>query len=227
MPNLERMPADGTGAMFDRIAHRYDVLNRVMSLGVDRWWRRRTVKALDLSQAPRVLDVATGTGDLALAILRRRPAAEIVGVDPSAAMLDVARRKAGDRIDFRQGVGESLPFPDDSFDASCIAFGIRNCADRPRALREMARVTRAGGHIAVLELSEPKNPLVRLYVHGIVPRIGALLSRASAYDYLQTSIAGFPPPQEFCEVMTGAGIEDVRARRLTLGTCHLFVGRSA
>lgn len=226
MANLQHVPADGSGAMFDRIARRYDAVNRLMSLGIDRLWRRRTVAALQLDTTTRVLDVATGTGDLALAILRKRPAAEVTGVDPSSAMLEIARRKAGGAVAFHQGVAEALPFADDSFDASCIAFGIRNCTDRARALREMARVTRPGGRIAVLELSEPDSPLVRLYVHRIVPRIGALLSKASAYDYLQCSIAGFPPPDEFCELMARAGIADVRARRLTFGTCYVFSGRS-
>ena len=151
-------PLKGSGAMFDAIAHRYDLLNRVMSLGIDQRWRLRTVRALELKPGARVLDLATGTADVALAIARRHPDAHIVGVDPSERMLEVGRRKVTERgqeqtIELHVGDAQSLPFADASFDAVCIAFGIRNVPDRGRALREMARVTRVGGRVAVLELS--------------------------------------------------------------------------
>jgi len=238
----------GSGAMFDRIARRYDLLNRVLSLGLDRRWRRLTVAALELRSGRRVLDLATGTGDLALAMLRGCAGASVVGLDPSPAMLAIARDKAsrrGVRVETTEtatetgpeagglalGVGEAehLPFADRVFDAVAIAFGLRNVPNRERALREMARVTRPGGRIAVLELGEPRGPLLgrvaRLHIHVIVPRLGALLSGAREYRYLEKSIAAFPPPDEVARMMERSGIEPLEARPLTFGVCHLFVGR--
>lgn len=223
----------GSGAMFDNIAARYDLVNRVTSLGMDRGWRRRAVRALDLGERAHVLDVATGTGDVAIAIAEAHPDARVTGLDPSSGMLEVARQKLGalaDRIELVAGDAERLPFPDAAFDGVVIAFGIRNVPDRPRALAEMARVTRAGGRVVVLELSEPEPGLVgsvaRLHVHRIVPRLGAWLSRAPEYRYLEQSIAAFPPPAEFAELMTRAGLELDRVERLGFGACHLFVARS-
>jgi demethylmenaquinone methyltransferase / 2-methoxy-6-polyprenyl-1,4-benzoquinol methylase len=224
----------GSGAMFDAIAGRYDLLNRVMSLGVDRGWRRRTVEALALGgrEGVRVLDLATGTGDLALEVLSRHDAAEVVGLDPSREMMRVAERKAGEhgvaaRLRLVEGDAERLPFPDASFDAICMAFGIRNVPDRPRALREMARVARPGAKVAILELSEPRSGalagLARVHIRHVVPRLGALLSGASEYRYLQRSVAAFPPPEEFAQVMRGAGLEVCDVRPLTFGVCCLYV----
>jgi demethylmenaquinone methyltransferase/2-methoxy-6-polyprenyl-1,4-benzoquinol methylase len=239
----------GSGRMFDRIARRYDLLNRVLSLGLDQRWRRLTVDALELRPGQRVLDLATGTGDLALAMLRRCPGVAVVGLDPSAEMLARARDKgardegardegarvsaerSGDRLALGVGVAEDLPFADGSFDALAIAFGLRNVPDRERALREMARVTRPGGVVAILELGEPRGRIMgRLawfHVHVVVPRVGALLSGAREYRYLERSIAAFPPPDEVVAMMRRSGLEEVRARPLSFGVCHLFVGRSA
>lgn len=228
----------GSGAMFDRIARRYDMLNRVLSLGMDRRWRRRTAQALALEHADgadaRVLDLATGTGDLALAILRRWPRARVVGLDPSPAMLDLARDKGerrglGEQLSFGQGVAEELSFDDGSFEAVTIAFGLRNVPDRERALAEMARVTRAGGRVCVLELGEPTGrvlgPLARFHVHRVVPRLGALLSGAREYRYLERSIAAFPPPHVVMDMMARSGLEPLDVQRLGFGACHLFVGK--
>ncbi len=229
----------GSGAMFDRIARRYDMLNRVLSLGLDRRWRRLTVAALRLEPGHRVLDLATGTGDLALAMLRSCPGASVVGIDPSEEMLAVAHQKwerqsaadGGSREALELGVGEAeqLPFDDAAFDSVAIAFGLRNVPDRERGLREMARVTRPGGHIAILELGEPRGPVLgrmaRLHIHVIVPRVGALLSGAREYRYLEKSIAAFPPPEQVTAMMERSGIEPLEARRLTFGACYLFVGR--
>jgi demethylmenaquinone methyltransferase/2-methoxy-6-polyprenyl-1,4-benzoquinol methylase len=218
----------GSGAMFDAIARRYDLLNRILSMGIDRRWRKRTVAAL--GDPSRVLDVATGTGDLAIAIAKRYPGATVVGIDPSEKMLEVGRGKVGDLpITLEAGDAQALPYPDDSFDAATIAFGIRNVPDRARGLAEMARVVRPGGRVAVLELSEPKGgvmgPLARFHVHVLVPRIGALLSGAREYRYLQRSIAAFPPPEEFAAMMERAGLAIEQVDRLTFGVCHLYVGR--
>lgn len=219
--------------MFDAIAQRYDLLNRILSLGMDQRWRRRAVRALELDgRAARVLDLATGTADLALLIAREGPGVRVAGLDPAARMLAIGRDKAeradlADRIELLSGDAQTLPFPDTSFDGVTIAFGIRNVPDRRRALREMRRVTRPGGRIAILELSEPGDgPLggvARFHVHHLVPWIGGLLSGAPEYGYLQRSIADFPPAREFIAMMEEAGLEMVRVERLVLGVCHLYV----
>ena len=225
-------PRAGSGAMFDAIAPRYDLLNRIISLGVDQRWRRRTVEALALENAAEVLDVATGTADLALRIARRHREARVIGLDPSTRMLSIAAEKAkaaglDDRITLVEGDAERLPFADRRFDAVSIAFGIRNVPDRSRALSEMARVTRAGGRVAILELSEPRSgpiaPLARLHVHHVVPTLGAWLSGAHEYRYLQRSIAAFPAPEEFAAQMEAAGLAVLATTSLTFGTCTLNV----
>jgi demethylmenaquinone methyltransferase/2-methoxy-6-polyprenyl-1,4-benzoquinol methylase len=225
-------PAFGSGAMFDKIAARYDAMNRVLSFGLDRGWRRRTVRALQLGAAPRVLDLATGTGDLAIDIARMTPGATVIGLDPSREMLAVAQRKlaarglAG-RVTLVRGDAQRLPYRDCEMDAATIAFGIRNVPDRLAALREMARVVRPGGRIAVLELGEPRRGLLaraaRFHTHHVVPRLGALLSGAREYRYLQRSIAAFPPSAEFAAVMELAGLDVVDVAALTFGVCTLYV----
>jgi demethylmenaquinone methyltransferase / 2-methoxy-6-polyprenyl-1,4-benzoquinol methylase len=230
-------PRGGSGAMFDRIAHRYDLLNRVLSLGIDQRWRRGTVRALGLNgRAPgaRVLDLATGTADLAILVARRHPGALVDGLDPSRRMLERGRTKIGDagladRVRLVTGDAEALPFPDATFDGVTIAFGIRNVPDRAQGLREMRRVAKPGGRVAVLELSEPGGGLLgrvaRFHVHTLVPRIGALLSGEREYRYLQDSIAAFPPAEEFAGMMGDAGLDMVDIVPLTLGVCHLYVAK--
>jgi demethylmenaquinone methyltransferase/2-methoxy-6-polyprenyl-1,4-benzoquinol methylase len=218
--------------MFDAIAARYDMVNRVLSLGLDQGWRRRTVRELQLGDKPRVLDVATGTGDLALAIAKARPGATVIGIDPSAKMLaiaaqKVARRGLGDRVTLEQGDAQALPYENCSVDAATIAFGIRNVPDRALGLRELARVVRPGGRIAVLELGEPRSGWLagaaRFHTRKVVPRLGALLSGAREYRYLQTSVAAFPPADEFAQLMRGNGLEVVAVIPLTFGACTLYV----
>ncbi len=233
-------PGDGSGAMFDRIAARYDLLNRLNSLGFDQAWRRVTAEALAPAAAAdrplRVLDVASGTGDLAIAIARRLPSAVVRGVDTSTAMTVIGRGKVeraglAERVTLTSGDAQALGFPDRSFDAAAIAFGIRNVPDRVRALREMARVTRSGGRIAVLELSEPASGplavLARLHIRVLVPLIGALLAGGAEYRYLRRSIRAFPPPDEFARTMTAAGLAPVETRPLTFGVCNLFLASPA
>ncbi len=225
--------ASGSGAMFDRIARRYDLLNRVMSLGMDQGWRRKLVRALQIDDAANVLDVATGTADVALAIAEAHPRARVIGLDPSVQMLDIGRDKVdansvSNRVELIEGDAQALPFDDDHFDASVISFGIRNVPDRELGLREMVRVTRPKGRVVVLELSEPRSgvmsALARFHVHHVVPRLGALLSGAHEYQYLQDSIEAFPPPEEFKATMEAAGLENVQIKKLAFGAANLFVG---
>ena len=223
----------GSGAMFDAIASRYDLLNRIISLGVDQRWRRLTVDSLRIDGPAKVLDLATGTADLALLIARRCPEATVVGVDPSVNMLEIGRQKVAkkglaERIELAEGNALALPFEDDTFDAATIAFGIRNVPDRPQGLRELARVVRPGGRVAILELSEPRaglmGALARFHVHHVVPNLGALLSGHKEYRYLQRSIAAFPPVEEFVASMEQNGLTDVTPTPLTFGSCALYVG---
>ncbi len=226
-------PAFGSGAMFDRIAKRYDFLNRVISFGFDKGWRKKLVRGLALGPHGRVLDVASGTADIALDIVKAHPDCSVVGLDPSPGMLGVgqekvAARQLDDRISLVVGDGQAMPFPDDSFDGCCISFGIRNVPDRALGLSEMARVTRPGGKVVVLELSEPRTgwlaPFARFHVHHVVPRLGALLSGAAEYRYLQRSIAAFPGPEDFARMMEAAGLVDIDIQRLTMGVAYLHIG---
>lgn len=225
-------PALGSGAMFDRIARRYDFVNRVLSFGIDKSWRRRTVKRLQLGAQPRVLDVATGTADLAIDIARMTPGATVIGLDPSTKMLEIGRTKVAkrglaDRITLVEGDAQELPYADCEMDAATIAFGIRNVPDRSRALRELARVVRPGGRICVLELGEPRSGLLghaaRFHTRHVVPKLGALLSGSREYSYLQKSIAAFPPAEEFAAQMQRAGLHVIEVTPLTFGACTLYV----
>lgn len=231
-PSRPDRPEGGSGAMFDNIAGRYDLLNRIISLGIDQSWRRRTVDALGLGPQSHALDLATGTADLAILIAERAPGCRITGVDPSVKMLEVGRAKVErsgltSRIDLREGDAQSLEFADNTFDGTTIAFGIRNVPDRIQGLREMARVTRPGGRVAILELSEPRGgfmaPLARFHVHTLVPWVGSLLSGAKEYRYLQRSIEAFPPAEEFAQTMRQAGLDVLEVTPLTFGVAHLYV----
>jgi demethylmenaquinone methyltransferase/2-methoxy-6-polyprenyl-1,4-benzoquinol methylase len=231
----------GSGAMFDRIAARYDTVNRVLSLGLDQRWRKRVVRALgiakgDLGEHPRVLDVATGTGDLAIEIARSCPGATVIGLDPSPGMLAIAQQKLAkrglaDRVTLVEGDAQALPQKNCEVDAATIAFGIRNVPDRALGLRELARVVRPGGRIAVLELGEPKRGVLaaaaRFHSHHFVPRIGALLSGKREYRYLQKSVAAFPPAEQFAEMMRAAGLTVLEVVPMTFGVCTLYLATPA
>ncbi len=219
--------------MFDHIAGRYDLMNRLISLGLDRRWRRRLVAEVVAAHPARVLDLATGTADVALGLAAALPQSRIVGLDPSRGMVvrgldKVLASDNHDRITLALGDGQRLPFADRTFGASCIAFGIRNVPDRLQGLREMARVT--SGPVVVLELAEPEGgplaPLARLHARRIVPRLGAWLSGAKEYRYLQRSVAAFPPAADFAELMEQAGLHAVRYDRLSFGAAHLYVGQA-
>jgi demethylmenaquinone methyltransferase/2-methoxy-6-polyprenyl-1,4-benzoquinol methylase len=219
--------------LFDRIAPRYDLLNRVMTGGRDRRWRAITVAETRLPRGGTALDVATGTGDLALALARvAGPGGRVVGIDFAEAMLEVARRKAhqhGVTVEFRHADALDLPFPNASFDAVTIGFGLRNVTDIPRALAEMARVLRPGGRLACLEVTKPRVPLLAAgfytYFDHVVPLLGALLSPSrEAYTYLPCSLRPFPDAPLLRHMMLEAGFRRVHLRLLNFGTIAVHVG---
>lgn len=231
----------GSGAMFDLIAKRYDLLNRMTSLGLDARWRRHLVAAVVPERLPApgaILDVATGTADVALALVRAAPQVHVTGIDPSVQMLARGREKwAGcqarypaARIELREGSAEALPDIPGGWQAATMAFGIRNVPDRAQALVELARVLRPGAPLAILELTEPASGLLavlaRFWVHRVVPFLGARINGPQAYEYLARSIAAFPPGAAFADEMREAGFVDVRAKRLSFGAAHLFVGQA-
>ncbi|MBJ93385.1 MAG: bifunctional demethylmenaquinone methyltransferase/2-methoxy-6-polyprenyl-1,4-benzoquinol methylase UbiE [Rickettsiales bacterium] len=221
----------GSGQMFDSIAQRYDLLNRVLSMGLDRGWRKKAVRALQVPSAGRVLDLASGTADIAIAVARHYSDCEVLGVDPSAGMLAVGmeklqRAKLQDRVELTVGDAQALKLEDNSFDACSMAFGIRNVPDRGAALAEIARVVRGGGQIAILELSTPRSGLQawasRIHVKHIVPMIGGLLSGPEAYQHLRDSMNAFPSDEDFLAMMAAAGLKQPQVQRLGLGVCGLF-----
>jgi demethylmenaquinone methyltransferase/2-methoxy-6-polyprenyl-1,4-benzoquinol methylase len=234
------MPVDKSSArvrrMFGEIAWRYDFLNHLLSLGIDRSWRRRTVRLVPPVGDTPILDVCTGTADLALAYWRaggRR--VPIVGADFCRPMLAIARRKcrkagATDEIKLVEADARRLPFTDGTFQIVCAAFGLRNVSDTDEGLREMVRVCRGGGRVAVLEFSMPEGRLLglayRWYFRRVLPRVGQALARNAqgAYNYLPASVRQFPEGRGLIERMRSAGLSNVRAHRFTRGIATLYVG---
>ena len=203
-------------AMFDRIAGVYDRMNAVMTAGLDRRWRARAADLAAVGPGDRVLDVATGTGDLALEVAGRvAPGGEVVGSDFAEAMLERARAKAVGRPDVRFEWGDALALehPDDAFAAATVAFGARNFADLDRGLAEMARVVRPGGRVVVLEITTPRTPplswFYRLWFDRIVPGLGRVAGDPDAYAYLPDSVRRFPGPEGLAAAMAGAGMRDI------------------
>lgn len=227
--------ADRIGAMFDGIARRYDVLNRVLSLQRDQRWRRLAAR-LVLAAGPRtILDVATGTADLPLILTALDRRVRVTGIDIAAEMLargrlKLRRRAAAERIALRQGDALALPAAAASVDAVTIAFGIRNVADHQGALREMHRVLRPAGAVTILEFSLPRHPLVRapylLYFRRLLPVIGGLISgNPTAYRYLNRSVESFPSAEEFCRLLAAVGFERIRRLTLTCGIAAIYHAR--
>ena len=201
----DRSKKEQVADMFDNISGHYDFLNHFLSLGIDRLWRRRAIRLLRSLQPKKILDIATGTGDLAIAALKLDPD-HVTGVDISNKMLDVGRTKiakmgVGDRVDLRYGDAEALPFGSGEFDAVTSAFGVRNFEDLSKGLAEMARILRVGGHAVILEFSKPKNIIFRklyyFYFLNVLPFVGRLVSRDNrAYTYLPESVRAFPDGEE-------------------------------
>ena len=212
--------------MFDRISPVYDVMNRVMTAGLDRRWRRLTAQAA-VRPGDRVLDACCGTGDLALEA--RRAGGDVVGLDFSEQMLERARRKS-DEIEWVQGDVTALPYEDGSFDAVTVGFGIRNVPELDAGLRELARVLRAGGRFGCLEITRPRGvlrPFFRFWFDGVVPLLGRVLPGGAAYTYLPASVRRFPGPTDLAAAMEQAGFRDVRYRLLAGGIVALHTGERA
>jgi demethylmenaquinone methyltransferase / 2-methoxy-6-polyprenyl-1,4-benzoquinol methylase len=210
-PGSGTLPDSQVRAMFDRIARVYDRMNSVMTAGMHHRWRERAVDLARVGPGSLALDVGTGTGDLAIELARR--GATVTGLDFAPAMLEVARRKAPD-IAFERGDALALPHEDGLFDAVTVGFGARNFADLDRGLREMARVTKPGGRVVVLEITAPQRPplswFFRLWFDRAVPALGRLAGDRDAYTYLPSSVRRFPAPEELARRMGAAGLDDVR-----------------
>lgn len=230
---LLEKPGGEIASMFDSIAKRYDTLNHLLSAGLDKRWRARAVRELGLSGSERVLDICTGTGDLALALLKHGAARDVVAIDFSHEMLKVGLVKARgsasrDRIHIARGDATRLPLPDRSVNGATIGFGIRNVQQPEAALREIARVLTPGGRLAILEFGFPRIPgisaLYKWYFRAVLPRVGRAISKhGKAYSYLPASVERFPSPEAFADMIRGAGLSNVRAVPLALGIVYLYI----
>ena len=224
------VPSTEVRSMFDRIAPVYDLMNSVMTLGLDARWRRTAARAADLDDGGRALDVACGTGALTEEMARGADVAEVDGIDLSPRMIERARRRVPSGR-FAVADALALPFPDGSFDAATIGFGLRNMPDYGACLAEMVRVVRPGGRVVVLEIAAPEHGpvawVLRAWFERVVPLLGRLAGAAGAYRYLPASVRAYPDPLSVAELMRGAGMTDVRWRRLRPGLVTLHVGRVA
>jgi demethylmenaquinone methyltransferase / 2-methoxy-6-polyprenyl-1,4-benzoquinol methylase len=228
MPSSGTLPEPQVQAMFDRIAGVYDLMNSVMTAGLHHRWRTRAADMAGLSPGDRALDVATGTGDLAIELRRRvGPEGEVVGSDFSEAMLELARRKAPE-LRFEHGNALELPYDDDSFDAATVGFGARNFSDLPQGLREMARVVRRGGRVVILEITTPERPplswFFRLWFDRLVPLLGRFAGDSDAYSYLPSSVRRFPNARGLAAAMSAVGMVDVRWLLTAGGIIAIHVG---
>jgi demethylmenaquinone methyltransferase/2-methoxy-6-polyprenyl-1,4-benzoquinol methylase len=222
------LPEGQVRAMFDRIAGVYDLMNSVMTAGLHHRWRRRAVDLADVGPGSKVLDVATGTGDLAIEAASR--GAQVIGSDFSEGMLERARAKAP-QIAFEQGDALGLTYADDTFDAATVGFGARNFADLEQGLREMTRVVRPGGKVVVLEITTPQRPplstFFSLWFDRVVPLVGRVAGDPDAYSYLPNSVKRFPGPEGLAATMERAGLRDIRWILTAGGIIALHVGTKA
>ncbi|GIW96934.1 MAG: demethylmenaquinone methyltransferase [Pirellulaceae bacterium] len=235
-PRIDKR-AERVREMFAQIAPRYDLLNHLLSLGIDIQWRRRVVRLLDLQPGLPVLDCCTGTGDLALMMAAAAPeGVSVIGTDFCPQMLEVAQRKckevpASRPVEFQLADAQELPFDDATFQAVTVAFGLRNVQDTDQGLREMARVCRPGGQVCVLEFSQPTMPGFRhvysFYFNKVLPKVGQWLARneKDAYHYLPASVQQFPSGKELAGRLEAHGLTDVRVIPLTFGVASIYLGR--
>ena len=231
--NTDKSKKEEVREMFDNIAPTYDRLNHILSLSIDKIWRRRVVRKVRRMKPQRVMDLATGTGDLAIQMAKRIPKARIMGVDLSEKMLAVAaekvRRKGlDDHIALYQGDAEQLDVTDGLLDVVTIAFGVRNFGNLEQGLSEIFRALRSGGHIVVLEFSTPRNPLIRwaykLYSNHIMKHVGGMISKDNkAYDYLPDSIVEFASPEQFMEILQGVGFSKCRRYSQSFGIAQIYI----
>ena len=231
--NEEQTKKEQVEEMFDNIAPTYDKLNHIMSLNIDRLWRRRVVRIVRRAKASKIMDVATGTGDLAIAMAKKIKGGTILGVDLSEEMLAVARQKISkmgltERIAVTKGDAEGITMvADGEMDVVTVAFGVRNFENMERGLSEIYRTLKTGGKLVVLEFSMPKNRLVHwgysLYAHRLLPRIGAAISKDErAYTYLPDSVEEFPSPERFTEILEGVGFGNVRRSSQSFGIAYIY-----
>ena len=227
------MTASPITSMFDRISPKYDALNHLLSLNIDKVWRRKTAKLVAKAQPKKILDLATGTGDLATALAKHNPQAHITGVDFSEKMLEIGKAKIqkqhlGNQIELLQGDAANLPFENHSFDAVTVAFGVRNFEDLDKGLSEIFRVTKAGGQVCILEFSMPEKfpvkQLYDLYFKHFLPIIGKWVSKdETAYSYLPHSVEKFPKPSDFCSILAAFGLKNCQVKHLSFGIATLYV----
>lgn len=220
--------------MFDQIAFRYDLMNRVLSGGVDVYWRRRAIKELKELKPQKVLDVATGTGDLAIMTYKYLQPKQIIGIDISEGMLQLGRQKVAKlllnkHIELEKGDGEAIKFDDNTFDAVTVAFGVRNFENLEMGLREMLRVMKPGAKLVILEFSKPRKrwfySIYNLYMKGIAPRAGQFFSKnKGAYQYLNNSVKAFPEGETFLHILQQTGFSETTLKRLSLGICTIYCG---
>jgi len=219
--------------MFDNISHRYDFLNHLLSMGIDKGWRRKSIRLLEPLKPRQILDVATGTGDFALQALSLKPE-KVTGIDISEGMLAVGRkkvaaRKVDDKVELLCADSENIPFEGNKFDAVTVAFGVRNFENLERGLREIYRVLKPGGMLVVLEFSRPRTfpfrQVYSFYFKFVLPKIGRMVSSdRAAYTYLPESVAAFPDGDDFLECLRTVGFKDTKCRTLTFGISSIYSG---
>ncbi|HFC00608.1 MAG TPA: bifunctional demethylmenaquinone methyltransferase/2-methoxy-6-polyprenyl-1,4-benzoquinol methylase UbiE [Phaeodactylibacter sp.] len=231
--SIEESKKNQVSKMFDNIAPWYDFLNHFLSLGIDISWRKKTVRALKDLQPKMILDVATGTGDLALEAEKQLKPEKIIGIDISHEMLEIGRKKISQKklskkIELQLGDSENLPFPNNTFDAVTVAFGVRNFENLGKGLAEMYRVMRPGGKVVILEFSKPTlfpfKQLYHFYFKNILPLIGRMTSKdPKAYNYLYESVQAFPDGKKFVTVLENTGFQSPTYKNLTLGICAIYL----
>ncbi len=230
--NSDKTKKEEVREMFDRIAPTYDTLNHMLSWQIDKLWRRRVVRIVRRIAPRRILDLATGTGDLAIALAEGIRTAHVLGIDLSQRMLDEARRKVSElgldeRVLLAPGDAEAIELADGAVDAVTVAFGVRNFGSLERGLQEIARVLRPGGMAVILEFSTPRNPIIgRLYgwySHRVLPRVGGMISKdRSAYEYLPASVDEFPAPEQFLTLLERTGFRDCGERSQSFGIARIY-----